>query len=1090
MSRIPVVAFDSHSEHVPRQVHKNNYAKIEKNGIDKIDDKDPNHGGYEAFLMTGDVMIRTAQKVKPDSPKHPSPKSGLPVFAGSTAKTSPSEKPQSKIPQFGAKPSRIPEAKTSPSKIPYKDGEKSPTKIPHSGIKSPSKVPKSDGLKSPSKLPHAEGNKENVNRQSGITPPSKIAQPNTRIPQSRSKLSPTKQTVSNPEQRIPSGIPNPQVHSNDQQKVSPTKGKSRLPMPKGMKPIIKPEVPSYQENNNVNGNADSNGTCEDTQDGVFENDYTHTEEIESPTEQMNERTTSSMVNSYSAEKVSYSQMHGAGGLVRNSKSHENYLESGGQQVMTVDIDIDDVGATSYDALPASCEQSSLSLDRLQTRLAPVESPPQSGTKSLDNSPERRPGFVNIENDGERGKLSDQDSIEEIEEPFPPPPAPHELTDMDEPMQTDSTQLSPGEDKIASHLVQNILRSPLGNTLEETNVDSKEHVTKTEYDAPRVTVFPSHPEDASPVRQVTTATAIEETAVRRDSVPSDQGSMSPTGYGSMSPTSPSSPGESDHEFSDSESIYHQPIKTVDVASAQRLAKRLYQLDGFKKSDVARHLSKKNDFSYQVADEYLLHFDFTKKSIDGALRDFLNQFSLTGETQERERVLAHFSHRYMICNPGSFNSEDACHTLTCAIMLLNTDLHGQNIGKKMTCAEFIENLSELNDGENFPKDVLKSVYSSIKNESLEWAPDEEVAEMLYPDPSIPLGASGAQPEHDAFVGNNPFLETPNPESATDYKKGYVMRKCCTDPDGRKTPFGKRGWKMFYATLKDMVLYLHKDEHGFKKNSMYENMNNAIRIHHALATKATDYSKKQYVFRLQTADWAEYLFQTSLPDSSSDSDSKELQEWIDTINLVAASLSSPPLAAGCGSQKKFQRPLLPASYTRCNLREQLTNHEHKVLDLERELSEHKANPPEKGAKSRYVSEYLEKEQYLEFELRRFKTYAYLLSSKMAAFPELEPSLVETTIGEVEEPPSPPVQEAQSALNAVKELIGQTPGITKTPGIAAPPVVNPVQRSLSDRYSYRAAIYKTDADIEMLPPWKRRKDKTIKKEKQVNRDSAEWWL
>lgn len=54
-----------------------------------------------------------------------------------------------------------------------------------------------------------------------------------------------------------------------------------------------------------------------------------------------------------------------------------------------------------------------------------------------------------------------------------------------------------------------------------------------------------------------------------------------------------------------------------------------------------------------------------------------------------------------------------------MLLNTDLHGQNIGRKMTCNAFIENLSGLNDGENFPREVLKSLYQAIKNSPLEWA-----------------------------------------------------------------------------------------------------------------------------------------------------------------------------------------------------------------------------------------------------------------------------------------------------------------------------------------------------------------------------------
>lgn len=37
--------------------------------------------------------------------------------------------------------------------------------------------------------------------------------------------------------------------------------------------------------------------------------------------------------------------------------------------------------------------------------------------------------------------------------------------------------------------------------------------------------------------------------------------------------------------------HQPLNENDAEAAKRLAKRLYNLDGFKKSDVAKHLSKK-------------------------------------------------------------------------------------------------------------------------------------------------------------------------------------------------------------------------------------------------------------------------------------------------------------------------------------------------------------------------------------------------------------------------------------------------------------------------------------------------------------------
>uniref|UniRef100_A0A8C2TK19 Pleckstrin and Sec7 domain containing 2 n=1 Tax=Coturnix japonica TaxID=93934 RepID=A0A8C2TK19_COTJA len=145
--------------------------------------------------------------------------------------------------------------------------------------------------------------------------------------------------------------------------------------------------------------------------------------------------------------------------------------------------------------------------------------------------------------------------------------------------------------------------------------------------------------------------------------------------------------------------------ADSEAAKRLAKRLYNLEGFKRCDVARQLGKNNEFSKLVAEEYLSFFDFAGLTLDKALRTFLKAFPLMGETQERERVLIHFSRRYCQCNPEESTSEDGVHTLTCALMLLNTDLHGHNIGKKMSCQQFITNLDGLNDGKDFAKDLLK-------------------------------------------------------------------------------------------------------------------------------------------------------------------------------------------------------------------------------------------------------------------------------------------------------------------------------------------------------------------------------------------------
>ena len=64
---------------------------------------------------------------------------------------------------------------------------------------------------------------------------------------------------------------------------------------------------------------------------------------------------------------------------------------------------------------------------------------------------------------------------------------------------------------------------------------------------------------------------------------------------------------------------------------------------------------NEFSRVVAEEYLNYFDLRGDTLDVALRKFLDKFSLTGETQERERVLVHFSKHFLNSNPGTFNSQ---------------------------------------------------------------------------------------------------------------------------------------------------------------------------------------------------------------------------------------------------------------------------------------------------------------------------------------------------------------------------------------------------------------------------------------------------
>ncbi|XP_058024807.1 PH and SEC7 domain-containing protein 3 isoform X1 [Ahaetulla prasina] len=406
----------------------------------------------------------------------------------------------------------------------------------------------------------------------------------------------------------------------------------------------------------------------------------------------------------------------------------------------------------------------------------------------------------------------------------------------------------------------------------------------------------------------------------------------------------------------------------VEAARRLAKRLYHLDRFKRSDVAKHLGKNNEFSKLVAEEYLKFFDFTDMSLDYSLRTFFKAFSLIGETQERERVLIHFSSRYHQCNPSAISTQDGVHCLTCAMMLLNTDLHGHNIGKKMSCQEFIANLQGMNEGADFPRELLKALYNSIKNEKLEWAVDEE-EKKKSPSDGTDEKDNGNQSKSVSRIGNsnNPFLDIPHDPNAAVYKTGFLARKIHADMDGKKTPRGKRGWKTFYAVLKGTVLYLQKDEYKPEKALSEDDLKNAVSVHHALASKATDYEKKPNVLKLKTADWRVLLFQAQSPE--------EMESWINKINSVAAVFSAPPFPAAIGSQKKFSRPLLPASTTKLSQDDQLKSHENKLKQVSTELAEHRSYPPDKKLKGKEIEDYKLKDHYLEFEKTRYEIYVSLL-------------------------------------------------------------------------------------------------------------------
>ncbi|PAV73390.1 hypothetical protein WR25_19154 [Diploscapter pachys] len=358
----------------------------------------------------------------------------------------------------------------------------------------------------------------------------------------------------------------------------------------------------------------------------------------------------------------------------------------------------------------------------------------------------------------------------------------------------------------------------------------------------------------------------------------------------------------------------------------LAAKMYRQTDMSSLDVAKRLIESLESNSLVSKKFMDCFPFAGVRIDAALRDFLAKVELCGESAQREKLLSLFSARYHECNPSLFKDLDEVHTLACALLLLNSDLHGPNSGKRMTTRR------------------SNSITSSKKN---------SVARRS--------------------VASSYQIMDIDPESQIEYKCGWLMRKCVYDSDGTKTPFGRRGWNMMYGRLCGLVLYLDKNDSSKNKRSRYETFNNSVLLHHAFAEVAEDYRKKQHVFRLITANLGEYLFQTSSPS--------EVHDWVNQINFVCAAFSARCLPPSVSSQNIFNRPRYPNYPSTAPLHEQLRSHEMACEEMRALLARVRSSAPPLKSKGREVEAYFFNERYLEQQVARYEAYCNVLRARVTS-------------------------------------------------------------------------------------------------------------
>lgn len=102
-------------------------------------------------------------------------------------------------------------------------------------------------------------------------------------------------------------------------------------------------------------------------------------------------------------------------------------------------------------------------------------------------------------------------------------------------------------------------------------------------------------------------------------------------------------------------------------------------------------------------YMQYFDMRGQNLVDSFRDLCKKLHLKAESQEIDRIIGAFSTRYFECNPTTvFGTAGVVHTITGAMLMLNTDLHIADLSKHMSRTDFVRNAMRAVQ-ESMPRDI---------------------------------------------------------------------------------------------------------------------------------------------------------------------------------------------------------------------------------------------------------------------------------------------------------------------------------------------------------------------------------------------------
>jgi len=142
------------------------------------------------------------------------------------------------------------------------------------------------------------------------------------------------------------------------------------------------------------------------------------------------------------------------------------------------------------------------------------------------------------------------------------------------------------------------------------------------------------------------------------------------------------------------------------------------EGLSTEAVGAFLGGSSETSTATLAGYVGRLSLGGLTLDTALRYFLSLFRLPGEAQQIDRILQAFAEAWAAANPsGGVMNADVAYVLSFSLIMLNTDLHSNQIVHKMTLEQWLSNNRGIGiDGADLPRALLEQLYAAVKSEEI--------------------------------------------------------------------------------------------------------------------------------------------------------------------------------------------------------------------------------------------------------------------------------------------------------------------------------------------------------------------------------------